>query len=330
MRWLALLALAGCASFEDPQIVLDLRVIAAEATPPEQVLDLDPTRPPTVDELLAQLQPVKIRALVAQPDRAHELLWTMTACVLDDDGSRCDPDGPSYEIAGGELQDPEVFPIGAPCRGERAEDAGTVCGLLEPDARLVGVLAAVVEDDPSGGLAGIDLGVVLRVRDVYADPPIEAFAAKHVRFAPRVPVDRRPNTNPHIDQVLIGRGGFGTQIGAAPCAEGPNHTVGSDERVTLFPVSRDEDKELYVLPTLDGQAAYFTEYLTYQWIATAGSFTDELTGGPPDVFGNVKLEGTQWRAPEVTADTNVSVWIVQRDSRYGVRWWEGCIEVVPP
>ena len=44
---------------------------------------------------------------------------------------------------------------------------------------------------------------------------------------------------------------------------------------TLFPVSRDGDKEEYVLPTLDGQSERFTEYLTYQWIATAGSFVDD-------------------------------------------------------
>jgi hypothetical protein len=84
-----------------------------------------------------------------------------------------------------------------------------------------------------------------------------------------------------------------------------------------------------VLPTLDGQSERFTEYLTYQWIATAGSFVDEITGGPPDIFGNIRLDGTEWKAPEVDGDTLVTVWVLQRDSRYGVRWREACILVEP-
>lgn len=329
MRWLGLICLAGCASFEDPTIVLDLRVIGVETTPPEQVLDIDPGKPPTVDELLAQLQPVRVRARVAQPDRMTELYWTLTACLLDE-GSRCDPEAPAYEIAGGILDDPETFAIGAPCRANEREEPGVVCGVLAPDGRLVQLLAKAQGDDPSGGLAGLDVGVVLRVRDVVNDPPVEAFAAKRVRFAPRIPADRLANTNPHIDQLLIGRAGFGIDVMEAHCGKrGATLAVPGGQRVTLFPVSRDADKEAYVLPTLDGQAAYFTEHLTYQWIATHGDFTDEITGGPPDVFGNVRLDGTEWTPPEVTDDTLVTVWVVQRDSRYGVRWWESCIMVEP-
>ena len=330
MRWLALLALAGCASFEDPTIVLDLRVLGVETTPPEQVLDVDPTRQPTIDELLSQLQPIRIRALIAEPGSSSQLFWTMTACVLLDMGSRCDPDGPSFEIAGGTLFDPESYSIGAPCKGETVEDPGTVCGMLVPDNRLVQILFKALEGDLTGGLGGIDVGIVLRVRDAFLDPPSETFAAKHVRFAPRIPADRRPNNNPNIDQLLLGRGGFGTEIMKEHCTDpGAPMSVNAGDTTTLFPVSRESDKEEYVLPTIDGQSERFTEFLTYQWIATAGSFVDEVTGGPPDVFGNIRLDGTEWKAPDVDHDTLVTVWVVQRDSRYGVRWRQGCIKVVP-
>jgi hypothetical protein len=331
VRLLAALALAGCASFEDPTIVLDLRVLGVETTPPEQVLDVDPMKAPTIDEVLVQLVPIRVRALVADPYTSADIHWTMTACLLDE-GSRCDPEAPSFEFAGGVLSDPEssVGFDGTPCKGDPFEDPGTVCGLLVPDNRLVQMLFAALEGDPTGGLGGIDVGIVLRVRNPFLDPPAETFAAKHIRFAPRVPLDRRPNNNPHIDQLLLGRGGFGAELTKEYCAEpGSVMSVDAGDVATLFPVSRETDKEEYVLPTLDGQSERFQEYLTYQWIATAGSFVDEVTGGPPDVFGNIRLDGTEWKAPDVDADTLVTVWVIQRDSRYGVRWRQGCIKVEP-
>jgi hypothetical protein len=330
VRLLALAALAGCASFEDPTIVLDLRVLAVETTPPEQVLDVDPARPPTIDELLRQLQPIRVRALISEPNFNGELVWTMTACLLEERGGRCDPEKPSFEFAGGVLYDPESLPSGAKCKDQASEEGNTACGLLVPDNRLVQMLFAALEDDPTGGLGGIDIGISLRVRDNYITPPAEAFAEKRVRFVPRVPLDRRANNNPNIDQLLLGRGGFGVDFAKSHCmALGQVNTVNSEETVTLFPVSRESDKEEYVLPTLDGGSERFTEYLTYQWIATNGSFVDEITGGPPDVFGNVKLDGTEWKAPKVESDTFVTVWVVQRDSRLGVRWRQGCLKVAP-
>lgn len=332
MRALLPLALAGCASFEDPTIVLDLRVLGIETTPPEQVLDIDPERPPTIDELIAQLQTVRVRALVAEPDSDTELTWTMTACLLDEDeeNGRCDPAKPAFEFAGGTLLDPESFTTGTPCKGDAGEDGGTVCGLLEPDNRLVQLLLAALDGDVTGGLGGIDIGISLRVRDSFIDPPAETFAEKRVRFAPRIPVERSANNNPNIDELLLGRGGFGAEVVKSHCLEaGAVNEVRGGETITLFPVSRETDKEEFVLPTLDGGSERFTEYLTYQWIATDGSFVDEITGGPPDVFGNVRLDGTEWVAPDVASDRYVTVWVIQRDSRLGVRWRQACIKVEP-
>jgi hypothetical protein len=39
------LGLVGCGSFEDPAIVLDLRVLAMRAEPPEQLFPVDPAQP---------------------------------------------------------------------------------------------------------------------------------------------------------------------------------------------------------------------------------------------------------------------------------------------
>lgn len=247
-----LAALAGCASFEDPTIALDLRVLAIETTPPEQVLDVDPANPPTIDELLLQLQPIRVRALITEPNFNAELVWTMTACILEERGGRCDPEQLSFEFAGGLLQDPEVFPLGAPCKDQNKEIGNTACGLLVPDNRLVQMLVAALDADPTAGLGGVDIGISLRVRDNYITPPAEAFAEKRIRFVARIPADRRPNNNPNIDQLLLGRGGFGAEFQKSHCSDlGQVNTVNPGESVTLFPVSRESDKEEYVLPTLE-------------------------------------------------------------------------------
>ncbi len=316
--------LAGCASFEDPTIVLDLRVLGIETTPPEQIIDVDPEKPPTLDELLEQLQPIRVRALLAEPGRTGDLEWMLTACILDE-GSRCEPGGLEVELGRGILSDPEQTSFGSPCIEDVFEQAGTLCATLYPDNVFVQMLYKALSEDPARGLGGIDIGIVLHVNG--AD---EVFAAKHVRFAPRIPKERAANKNPNIDQLLLGRAGFGVELMSPHCNDAVTvDNVRSGMTVTLFPVARDADKEEYVLPTIDGGSARFTEYLTYQWIATAGNFVDEITGGPPDIFGNIRLDGTEWKAPEVERDTLVTVWVLQRDSRYGVRWREACIKVEP-
>ncbi|MBA3503247.1 MAG: hypothetical protein H0T65_23000, partial [Deltaproteobacteria bacterium] len=64
--WLAL-ALAACGSFEDEDIVLDTRVLAMAATVPDQVIDVDLENPQSDLELLEQLVPTRMCALVADP-----------------------------------------------------------------------------------------------------------------------------------------------------------------------------------------------------------------------------------------------------------------------
>ena len=48
------------------------------------------------------------------------------------------------------------------------------------------------------------------------------------------------------------------------------------------------------------------------------------------MLGNQSLLGTEWRAPrQLDAAINVSIWMIQRDERFGVSWFETCIQVVP-
>ena len=52
MKRALLILAAGCGSFQDPNIVVDLRVISMDATVPEQVIDIDLANPPPVAQIL--------------------------------------------------------------------------------------------------------------------------------------------------------------------------------------------------------------------------------------------------------------------------------------
>ncbi len=89
---------AGCGTFEDPNIVLDLRILAMRADVPDQVIDVDLTAPPMAQGVLDQLVPANVCALVSDPNFDRRLRWSMVACELDTN-DRCtgpqDPLGPA-------------------------------------------------------------------------------------------------------------------------------------------------------------------------------------------------------------------------------------------
>ncbi|MBZ0232554.1 MAG: hypothetical protein K8M05_09520, partial [Deltaproteobacteria bacterium] len=75
---------AGCGSFENPSIVIDLRFIGIAAEPPEQVVPFDPENP-----LGTEFGPVQVCAVVADPGEARALAWSMSVC-RPVGGRRCD------------------------------------------------------------------------------------------------------------------------------------------------------------------------------------------------------------------------------------------------
>ncbi|MBA3821655.1 MAG: hypothetical protein H0X17_22415, partial [Deltaproteobacteria bacterium] len=109
--------------------------------------------------------------------------------------------------------------------------------------------------------------------------------------------------------------------------------VGPRTVVRITPIERADTREVYVVPTLDGQSRTFTESPTYQWVAGAGGYSSGSTGGPRDFSGNPAPLFTEWRAPTAEdlagAALDVPLWIVQRDERLGAAWYESCLRVVP-
>lgn len=311
---LAVLAAAGCTSFEDPDIVLDLRVLAMTAVPPEQVVDVDREDPPQPEELLAQLEPTEVCALVADPGIDRPLRYQLSLCTFGR-GSRCGDVG--VVLASGTIEDPD------------GATPPALCATVEPDGNLLGVLLATLEEDPLSGLGGLDYLVELAVGGVDDDRANDQYAAKAVRVAPRIPVERVANANPMLERLEVSvDGAEPVELPLGRCGVQPAPlTVAPDAVVRISPIESDGTREPYVVPTLDGSTAMFTESLTYQWLATAGGFSRGSTGGTRDIAGNFPELFTEWHAPD--AATQVTLWVVQRDERLGARWFEACIIVTP-
>lgn len=326
VRGLACLALTGCATFEDPTIVLDLRVLAMTADVPEQIVDVDLERPdPAL--MLAQLRDTEIVALVADPGNARPLRWSMTLCLVDDEG-RCDRTRPFAELGAGVIEDPEdTYEAQRP----RASILATVHA-----PTLLAIITAAVEDNPVEALGGVQYTVVLGVGDVD-DRSTDVYAAKHLRMSPRVPAARMANRNPSVMAVdaALSTGAVISVQANIRCGQRildgqPVPRVPPGARLTLFPVEPDDVREDYVVPTLDGNTAQLKETITYQWLATYGAWTDEFTGGGHDALGNQSLLGSDWVAPRnVSRDLLVSLWMIQRDERLGGSWYETCVLVSP-
>jgi hypothetical protein len=139
------------------------------------------------------------------------------------------------------------------------------------------------------------------------------------------------NTNPAIEDVYAQAADAtsATEVPSTKCAEGVALRVQSGQATNIEPMEPPGIHEVYTVPTIDGKLETFTESISYQWTATDGSFSNDMTGGAPDAFGVTPSLETQWTAPVVSHPELVQMWIVQRDERFGVSWWEPCVQVVP-
>ncbi|HEU4732536.1 MAG TPA: hypothetical protein VFT22_31795 [Kofleriaceae bacterium] len=319
--WLAWLAVAGCGSFQDPNVVLDLRVLALAATPPDQVIDVDLTRPPDPQALLAELVPTTVCALVADPGLDRRLLWSMTMCPASG-SERCAGDD-GVLLGTGLADDPDT-----------ATPEPQMCVTIAPDPRLLTVLTSELQGDDLHGLGGVDYHVILRIGGEDADRELDQYAFKTLRVSPRIPETHAANTNPTLTRIDTAiDDATPVALPLVRCADNPSPPpVAPGTKLRMTPVEPDGAREVYVVPTLDGKSQTFTESLTYQWIASDGGFSAGSTGGPRDLAGNPAPLFTDYKAPsagDLDGPTNVSVWIIQRDERLGVTWYEACLRVAP-
>lgn len=318
--------LGACASFEDEDVVIDLRILAMSATVPEQVVDVTEEDLEMPAVLLEQLVPSEMCALVADPEERN-LRWEMTLCVLDAN-ERCD--GPARTVIGGGVTSVD------PDTGPRTRPQGEMCATIQPDGNLLGVVLQAFESSSVSSLGGIDYGVALTVGPVDGDPADDLYAGKTLRVSPRIPAERSANVNPlleRFDAALDEAGAVAAPLPLGRCVDQATPLeVAPNARLRIEPIERADTRETYVVPTLDGETRTFTEAPTYQWLASMGGFSSGSTGGPRDIAGNPAELHTFWRAPagaDINGPTLVSFWFVQRDERLGATWYESCVRVVP-
>lgn len=311
--------LAGCGSFENPNIVIDLRLVGAQAEPPEQVAPVDPMNP-----LGTMFGDARVCAVVADPGAERRLRWEMIACAGNGDHRCEDPERPSLVMGGGVIDDPDTSP--AP---------QVMCATLPAGATLLAMLRDAIENDSLSGFGGVDLMVSIRVVPEGAARSQSIYGAKAVRYSPQFPEERVANTNPTLSWIDVdrGEGTVPVPLVLARCAEQPDPlVVGPKETIHFTPIEPDGVREDYVVPTFDGGTRMFTENLRYEWLAGAGDWTRGGTGGPRDGAGNQPPLDTEWESPaaeDLAGPTDVPLWVIQRDERGGARWFESCVRVVP-
>lgn len=315
---------AACGSFEDPAIVLDLRLLAAVATPPEQVVPVDPANPLGA---FAAVQPFEVCALVADPGATRGLAWSMSVCPPRTD-LRCDPVDPQFVAAAGRIDDPDSSL--APQR---------LCATVPAGGPLLAVIRATLDNDPLHGFSGIDLNVALRVVPDGGGEREAVYAGKAARFSAQLPAERVANQNPSLDRIdaaviaADGTSGEPVPLLRGRCVDQPTPlTLAVGQRLHLTPIEPPGAREDYVVPTFEGGSRRFTENLRYQWLAGAGDWTRASTGGTRDGAGNAPPLDTAWKPPaaaDVGAGLDVPLWLIERDERGGAAWFEACVHVRP-
>lgn len=311
---------AACTSFEDPAVVVDLRILAMRAEPPEIVTPFDPENPTDFD--IDDLERVEVCGLVADPAEDRRLSYEMRLCRPTSSG-RCSE--PEYVMTNGEVDDPET-----------ADEPIAMCGTIDPSPDLLLILEDALRADDLFGFGGISVQVELRVTPEGGGDTL--FAFKRVRYSPQLPAERTANTNPTANAftgLRTPNGVRGRQftVPLGRCGEIEPFDVAPGERLTVLPDEPIGARERYVVPTFDGGSRRFTENLSYQWLATDGDWSPFTSGGEIDVAGNEPPIDSSWRAPDdpilVGDGLDVRMWMIQRDERGGQTWYETCARVLP-
>lgn len=324
VKWLLLLVpLGACTTFQDPDVVVDLRVLAITADPPEQVIDVSMTTDPVM--LLQQVVPSQVCALVSDRNFDRQLRYTWTLCAPASN-DRCDSGSPHAILDSGLAPDPDTYP------------PPPLCTTINPNGNLLGVVNDYLSGDQFHGLGGIYYGVDLQLGGADADPALDIFAEKALRLMPNIPADIQANHNPTL-AGLVASDPNAEMTNSQPVALNSCDAPGAQklevtprQKIRLTPVEADGVRETYVTPTIDGGERTFTESITYQWIIGDGSLSTGDSGGGHDAFGNLAPLFTDFTAPyaeDLAGPEDIPLWIVVRDERLGVAWYEACIHVTP-
>jgi hypothetical protein len=299
------LAWACGPSFDGPEAVTDLRVLAVQAEPPEIIY---PAVPPAEAE-------TEVTFLVVNPEApAVPVDWRLTGCVILDNG-RCDTamEVPLAEGSGplGEISAAVLLPKALI---DASFDADVYRGIFGAAVWIQGVV--VQEGEP------------------------ETRFIKSLVLSPDYGIGRAPNQNPWLDGIHAGDEGEEEPL---ELDRDGAFRVAAGEKVRLLPVSPEETREHYVVPAFafDGELdpaalaagelpdVTFTteeldEELVFHFYASIGSLS---TASKAEGI-NVILEGDKdreerdlsvtFKAPKEPGEG--MLWFVVDDERGGVGW----------
>jgi len=332
LRAWALVVAAGTTTacgftFERSSEIIDRRIIAIRAEPPELVGDGTPL--PTDVEVTALV--VEPGTGLGAPPSGIDVTWRRCSQFLGSllgetsDGGRCD-----------------------------AEDART---LLQQGPSSIGEIRLTVPVPPetSGVLdslasqnapASIHLNAQL---DLPSNDPAKAwlFGFKRIVLSPNLPAGRPANRNPRLSGVLFDgklwepdvpmpvEGPFEPEDGQAggDCGDGETTSVfrnGDPPQVVqacahkVQPLFDPGEAEPYRVQAFDGTIVDLNERLRFAWFTDTGSYNAQNTEMTDSRDGVTLTDptGNRWNEPadQPPVGTIGRVWIVVRDGRGGASW----------
>lgn len=305
----AALGAAACGSLDSPDHVRDLRMLAIRAEPPEQVFALpisldggpslvlaDGGLDPSVAVALAgiQVQPITVRALVADPDGGgRPIHYQFAVCDALADGGRCDLGAPNaYAFKEGDWQPDAGW----------AELSATFTPKLE-------LLGSAVQKDPYHGFGFLPVPVQLTIQ--AGDEKVVGFKRLVFTVSFADEPTPAPNTNPFIPAVFLD--------GSLWSATEPPVLTGAEDHL-VSPVVVDGGEESYAKPKFEGGSIPLRESWRYNFYATAGGFSPGATGGQGGLLGTQIPTDTHWRPDDAEAPGPVTCFMVVRDGRGGEGW----------
>ena len=312
---------AGCGfKFERPSEVIDRRILAISAEPPELVSD-GSALPKSID----------IRALVVDPKAGtSEVAFEWRTCTP----------GISKFLPGGDPASTQGEPDTVTQRCDPADPATLVSkGTSNIEGFSSSALAFPIPDAaaPLLGAAskrGYALSAYVHAELFVENGELPLYALKRIVMSPAIPAGRVANRNPHLAAVLMD----GAVWNADAPIELPFQTCDKDDQSTIPDPNDDEktvqscahlvtpafdasESEPYTVQQFDGQLANLHERLRFDWYADLGRFTNQSTEQPGGLATDKRDPlSTKWIEPVIRPEGPVSLWVVVRDGRGGTSW----------
>jgi hypothetical protein len=364
------LGASACTNFQDVSTVVDLRVLAVRADPPDVLLKVTglPTNPsmPLDPNVLgidpASIPPIKLTPLLVDPpaDAAgRAVTWQLSACPNDPYGASppgsvmggtMDPGGGANNTVGSTLCDDAIVRL-SPIPGIFANGDSADVQLSAADL-VTSFKTDVYIDQYGNPHGGFDLGMPLNFQVTASDGVQMVKAVKRVTFWAETWPGQTPNQIPALPSVSLfahrddatfdlqdPAGDLDATMPAHAALDAglwmlPTYVEGTtDETYTPVVINRDPPYQAIQGPPTE-------ERIRYAFYTTAGHFDPPRTVNQllPGTQGTVHLE-SHFIPPatldEVPVDAAsglhlVTVWIVVRDDRGGESWITGKVAIDPP